>query len=111
MSTRLGLAASSLPWKRLLAEFAVIVAGVLIALGVDSWWGRRQELRWAEEYLEQLLVDFQETERRLGGAIAGETQRLEGVSRIIDRALHGPLPPADSLDLPATISSSRSWER
>jgi hypothetical protein len=97
---RLGLAGSSLPWKRLLAEFAVIVAGVLIALAVDAWWGRRQERERAEEYLEQLLVDFQETERRLRGTIAGESERLERVNRTIDRALHGPLPHADSLDLP-----------
>jgi hypothetical protein len=97
---RLGLAGSSLPWKRLLAEFAVIVAGVLIALAVDAWWGRRQEREQAREYLEQLLVDFQETERRLRGTVAGERERLERVSLVIDRALHGPLPHADSLDLP-----------
>lgn len=97
---RLGLAGSSLAWKRLLAEFSVIVAGVLIALAVDSWWERQQERNRAEEYLTQLLVDFQETEQRLRGTIAAETTRLEGVNRVIGRALRGPLPPADSLELP-----------
>jgi hypothetical protein len=97
---RLGLAGSSLPWKRLLAEFAVIVAGVLIALAVDSWWERRQERNQEEEYLKQLLVDFQATERRLRGAIAADTKRVEEVNSVIGRALRGPLPQADSLELP-----------
>lgn len=65
-----GAGGSSLPWKRLVAELAVIVAGVLIALGAESWWGRRQERRQAEEYVRQLLVDFRETERQLQNAIA-----------------------------------------
>jgi hypothetical protein len=97
---RLGLTGSSLPWKRLLAEFAVIVAGVLIALAVDSWWERHQERNQAEEYLKQLLVDFQETERRLRGTMAADTEKLEEVNSVIGRALRGPLPQADSLELP-----------
>jgi hypothetical protein len=97
---RLGLTRSPLPWKRLLAEFAVIVTGVLIALAVDSWWERQQERNHAEEYLKQLLVDFEETEGRLRATIAADTKRLEGVNSAIDRALRGPWPPADSLELP-----------
>jgi hypothetical protein len=97
---RHGVPGSSLPWKRLLAEFGVIVAGVLIALAADSWWERQQELNHAEEYLRQLLVDFEETEGRLRATIAAETDRREHVSSVIDRARNGPLPPADSLDLP-----------
>lgn len=97
---RLGFSGTSLPWKRLLAEFGVIVAGVLIALAVNSWWERRQERLHARQYLEQLLVDVEATERRLNGVIETETHRLEGVNAVIDRALHGPWPPADSLDLP-----------
>lgn len=91
---------SSLPWGRFLAESAVIVAGVLIALAVDSWWERRQERSHARQYLEQLLVDVEATERRLRATIEAETQRLEGVSAVLNRALNGPWPPADSLDLP-----------
>jgi hypothetical protein len=97
---RAGLAGSTLPWNRLFAEFTVIVAGVLIALAVDSWWERRQERNHAREYLAQLLVDFQGTERRLRGTIETETQRLEGVNSVIGSALRGPWPQADSLELP-----------
>ena len=94
------LVAPSLPWKRLLADFTVIVAGVLIALAVNSWWERHEERKRAEEYLEQLLVDFQQTERRLAGAIEGDTRMLQRVDSVVVRALHGPLPPADSLQFP-----------
>ena len=90
----------SLPWKRLVAELAVIVAGVLIALAADSWWEQRKERRQAEEYLQQLLNDFRQTERQLKNAIGGDTRKFESASRVIDRAYRGHFPPADSLDLP-----------
>jgi hypothetical protein len=90
----------SLPYKRLLAELAVIVAGVLIALASDAWWQRRQEQTEARDYLEQLLVDFQETDRRLRGTIEGDATTLESVHRVVDRANRGVYPPPDSLELP-----------
>lgn len=97
---RLEQAGTALPWKRLFAEFTVIVAGVLLALAASSWWELRQERNHAREYLDQLVVDVEATERRLRSTIETETQRLEAVVSVIDRALHGPWPPADSLDLP-----------
>src|SRR5262245_20119611 len=88
----------SLPWKRLFGELGVIVAGVLIALAVNAWWARRQEKQRADEYLQQLLVDLQSTERRLQGAIAGDSTKLEQVNRVLGHALGGPVLPADSLN-------------
>lgn len=95
-----GAAGSFLPWKRLLAELAVIVAGVLLALGADSWWQGRQADRLAEEYLRQLLVDLRETERGLQNAIAGDTDKFEAAGRVVDRAYRGQFPAPDSLQLP-----------
>lgn len=42
---------------RLLAEFGVIVVGVLVALGVDSWAAARQDRALEAEYLGRLLDD------------------------------------------------------
>src|SRR5687768_12316825 len=97
---RLHVTELSLPWKRLFAEFGVIVAGVLIALAVDAWWERQQQQKQAEEYVQQLLVDFQKTQRRIQGTIEGDTKTLERVNSVLNRALRGPFPAADSLDLP-----------
>jgi hypothetical protein len=95
-----GAAPVSLPWKRLLAELAVIVGGVLIALAADAWWESRQEQAEARDYLQQLLVDFQETDRRLRATIAGDARTLELVNGVVDRAFRGEFPLPDSLDLP-----------
>lgn len=97
---RLGLARSLVPWKRFLAESATIVAGVLVALAVNSWWQQRQDQHRAEDYLRQLLVDFQGTDRRLTGTIAADSERLKKVDLVVGRALRGDYPPADSLELP-----------
>jgi hypothetical protein len=95
-----GATAVALPWKRLLAELAVIVGGVLIALAADAWWERRQEHAEARDYLQQLLVDFQETDRRLRATIAADSKTVERVNGVVDRAFRGVFPSADSLDLP-----------
>ena len=91
---------SSVPWNRLFGELAVIVAGVLIALAMDSWWDRRQEQKQAEGYLQQLLVDFQGTERALEAAITADTKMLERVNSVLNLAFRRPFPPDDSLELP-----------
>jgi hypothetical protein len=46
-------------WPRLIAEFVVIVVGVLVALGVDSHVSWRNDRRLEQEYLERLYEDVQ----------------------------------------------------
>lgn len=46
-------------WPRLAAEFVVIVVGVLVALGVDSFASWTQERELEREYLERLLEDVE----------------------------------------------------
>lgn len=46
-------------WPRLVAELVVIVLGVLIALGVDSWVSWAQDRTREVEYLERLLDDVE----------------------------------------------------
>lgn len=62
-------------WGGAFREFAVIVAGVLVALGAQAWWEGRQERRFEGDYLEQLLADTRENQTRLHAAI-----RLDSVS-------------------------------
>lgn len=56
-------AASMIP--RLAAEFFVIVVGVLVALGVDSWAAERADRVLEREYLQRLLDDVQYDLREL----------------------------------------------
>jgi len=44
-------------WPKLAAEFVVIVVGVLVALGVDSWVSWAHDREFEREYLERLLQD------------------------------------------------------
>jgi hypothetical protein len=53
----MALSRPSLPWSRLIAEFLVIVVGVVVALGVDQWAQGRRDRALEEEYLERLLGD------------------------------------------------------
>ena len=46
------------------AEFAVVVAGILVALALQSWWGSRQDSRRERAYIRQLVADLTETEKR-----------------------------------------------
>jgi hypothetical protein len=46
-----------IPWARLVAEFLVIVTGVLVALGVDQWAQNQRDRTLEAEYLERLLDD------------------------------------------------------
>ena len=48
-----------------LADFVVIVAGILVAISVDNWNQNRQDRKLEQQYLEQLYVDFSETNQRL----------------------------------------------
>jgi hypothetical protein len=85
-------------WNSAVREFVVIVAGVLVALGAQSWWENRQERQREQEYLQQLLADTRENERRLNEAIAQDSISGQAITRVL-RALQAPdaLPPTDSL--------------
>ena len=47
-----------IPWARVLAEGAVIVVSILLALGVEAWWAEGQERREEQETLNGLEADF-----------------------------------------------------
>jgi hypothetical protein len=47
------------------AEIVVVVAGVLIALALNAWWGARQDAAREQEYLRQLVADLTQTEERI----------------------------------------------
>jgi hypothetical protein len=85
-------------WRSTLREFAIIVAGVLAALGAQAWWENRQERERERAYLAQVLAETRENEERLAEAIAEDSVAGIYTDRVMV-ALEGPgpAPPADSL--------------
>jgi hypothetical protein len=49
---------TNLDWKRILAEVAIIVASILLALAVDEWRHGQQDRKLESEYLERLNADL-----------------------------------------------------
>jgi hypothetical protein len=73
--------------KRVLGELLLIVAGVLSALALDSWWEDQQDRQEETGYLEQLLLDLRDMENRVQASMEGDSSMLVRVGGILDRAV------------------------
>lgn len=84
-------------WAYALGELTLIVVGVLIALGTNAGWQAAQDRAREQSYLQQLLEDTRENERRLGAAIAEEERYQRAAVTLLDAlGTSEPIPP-DSL--------------
>lgn len=54
-----------IPWLRIAAEGAVVVASILLALAIDTWWAERQERKLEREELSRLYAEFEINRDRL----------------------------------------------
>ena len=64
-----------IPWPRVLAEGAVIVVSILLALGAEAWWSARQDRTAEATYVESLLHDLRT-----------DSLEYESVSTVLRRA-------------------------
>jgi hypothetical protein len=74
---------SSLRW--FLAEFLVVVAGILVALALSSWAQGRADITREQSYLHQLLADLTTNERDLAEAVEFFDQRASASARVLHR--------------------------
>lgn len=99
-------------WLRwFLAEFVVVVAGVLVALALTSWAQDRRDVHREQAYLRQLTADLVTNERLLAEAVAFSGQRAAASARVLQRfwrtapAVDATL--VDDLSLPRTTRRFR----
>ena len=70
-------------WYQASAEVALILAGVIIALAVDSWWTERQNRESELAYLQALMTDFQDNRQTLLDEIEVQKQIVAVGERIL----------------------------
>ena len=73
----------TIPWVRIGAESAAIIASILLAFGIDAWWDERADRALEQEYLVSLRV---EVERGLA-ELEGDVTRRHELSTTIARFL------------------------
>ena len=86
-------------WERLVLEIVVVVAGILIAFALDSWWDSRGEAARERAHLRALRGDFVQNVERLDQAAA----RQEGIVRASRQLLA-----LSRTDGPVAVDSVRS---
>jgi hypothetical protein len=68
-----------------LAEFLVVVAGVLVALALSSWAKGRQDIAREQSYLRQLHADLGRNETELATAVEFLDERAAASARVLHR--------------------------
>lgn len=105
-----------LPWvtsswaQRAVAEFVIIVVGVLVALAVDGWREDRAERELERQYLERLLTDVRAGTARLIGSVGEHLQAAERNMEVVAPFLRygDPIPIDTASFVAALYQSSRS---
>ncbi|MHC4986028.1 MAG: hypothetical protein ACYTFO_07725 [Planctomycetota bacterium] len=72
-----------IPWRRVLAEGAIIVVSILLAFGIQAWWDHRQEARDETVVLAALLDEFQAKMDQLEMRRTFHTSLLESCRKLI----------------------------
>ena len=67
-----------------LAEITVVVAGILLALGLQSWWQDRENQSRGDAYQRQILSDVRQTRATYEKAIANDRELRAATARLSD---------------------------
>jgi hypothetical protein len=85
-----------IPWPRIAAESAAIVASILLAFAIDAWWDQKTDQRRTHAQLETLRAEFLEVQSQLSSL---EDQLLGLREAISDLLQHiGPDTQLQSMD-------------
>lgn len=89
----------TLDFKYLLTELLLIVAGILIALAVDSWWQQRQDRETERSYLSALQSELEVNRAEFEGHLQQLDADIASTNRALQlfRTYPAGAPPIDSL--------------
>jgi hypothetical protein len=91
-------------WRRsvrwFLAEFIVVVSGILVALAAQAWYGAARDARLERGYVQQLISDLDGTLQQLQLAVSDDSLRADANRRFVE-ALHR--------TQPLVADSARAW--
>lgn len=101
-------ALSRQPLKEMLAEFVIVVAGVLVALGVEEWRQQRHELRVRNDHLADIATEIRAnlwtTDRVLSVVVAEKLSSLTSVLKFLNDPAAAVADPRSLLQTFATSS-------
>ena len=71
-----------LPWLRICAESAAIVASILLAFWIDVWWDKTQESALASEYEIRIALELHSNLEQLNSQLAHVERNLLAASEV-----------------------------
>ena len=80
-----------------LAEFAVVLSGVLVALALNAWWQAGQDRDQEQLYLEQLREDVRRSIDNIETQVQSERTSDRALTQLVRAFRMDPPPPRDSL--------------
>jgi hypothetical protein len=98
-------------WKRAFVEGVVIVGSILLAFGIDAWWGEREEAFQRTAVIDGLRSDFEAARDDLDRVIDFHLEGLQATEALMQIGADGPLTEArsarvDSLFAGVTLTAS-----
>lgn len=86
-------------WTTLIRELFVTTLGILLALGLNAWWGRRQDRAREQVYLRQLAADVDRTlaPENLPAAVEQEDRAARATVTLLRAFRAVTPPPSDSV--------------
>lgn len=97
------------PWQRAVAEFFVIVLGVLVALGADAWNDVRLDRNEEQEYLSRLHHELQRDTSQYGFILGWMDRKEAGLDRV-DRFFKGTYPAvSDTAQFLSALAASSNF--
>ena len=73
-----------------IAEVVIVVLGILIAFGLDSWWDARKAAAWERVELQSLREEFTANVEHIGNVLGAHEKTVAGVESIFEFAAGTP---------------------